>query len=108
MKNFYDDEISKTSGKIVNEDFNGFTEYQGPIRWMKTPEEGQKGEPYNFFICNRCKRFRFWSRIYGEFPIIDLFTGIDPYWEATEISKIHKNHCHVDGELNPTYKKKEG
>lgn len=83
-------------GKVLNEDFFGFTEYQGPDKWEKTPEEGQIGCPYNLFVCNRCKEFMFWSRIYGEFPVLNPFTEIDPYREARMISENHQRYfCHV-------------
>jgi hypothetical protein len=80
-------------GNIINSDFLGFTEYQGPQRWVNPQDHS--GEPYNLFVCNRCKEFKFWSRVYGEFPIIAPMVGIDPYMEARMIVELHSKHfCH--------------
>lgn len=89
--------VSKLKGTIINSDFHGFTEYQGPEKWEKIPEEGRIGRPYNLFICNRCLEFMFWSRVYGGFPVLDPFTEIDSYREARMIAENHQKHfCHKD------------
>lgn len=82
-------------GNIINSDFHGFTEYQGPGRWVSVDD--CTGPAYNLFVCNRCRQFRFWSRIYGEFPIIAPMAGIDPYMEARMIAELHNKYfCHSE------------
>ncbi len=82
----------------INDDYFGFTEYQGASSWDVTPES-QKGTPFNLFICNRCREFRFWARVHGEFPVVNLATGIDPYREANIIIDLHKkNFCYIKKE----------
>lgn len=82
--------------KEINLDFFGFTEYQGPEKWEKASEDGQVGRPYNLFICNRCREFMFWSRIYGEFPFNFSEMSINPYMEARMIAQLHQKFCYIE------------